>query len=74
MLNQLSHCTLVSYIPLSKNKIDDGARSKAVGAADDDKATLTVGETGPEGRSHRDWWLSSPVSRTSLQGAFKNMM
>lgn len=34
MLNQLSHCTLVSCILLSKNKIDDGARSKAVCAAD----------------------------------------
>lgn len=40
------HCPLVSYIPLSKNKIDDRARGREVATAGGDKAPLAVGEIG----------------------------
>lgn len=47
MPSQLSHRPPVSYLPLSKNEMDDRARGKAVAAtADGDKATLAVGESG----------------------------
>lgn len=46
ILSLLPHCPLVSYIPLSKNKIDDRARGREVATADGAKATLAVGEIG----------------------------
>lgn len=58
MLTQPNYCPPpapipASYIPLSKNKINDRAWGRALAAAAGDKVTPTVRQTNQEGQSHR---------------------